>query len=222
MSRPDATASAALSGDIKPVFFAHLDFLTAPVRANNSGRSFTFPIDYENADLAGQTFDGISSTLIRVGEIRVQQNGTDSITVSLSGINGLDDDQLDEIETRANWQGRTARFYRLIRDAQNVSQGGIQHYYTGYMVSLNIAAAPQEQTINMRIEGYLAAYSEASNKTYLSQEQYDAGDLSARAAIAIANGTSGNSLVNNTPTGQFGGGGGGGFGSGIFNNTRLR
>jgi hypothetical protein len=39
------------------------------------------------------------------------------------------------------------------------------------------------------IESYLAALTSASNRTYLDQERYDAGDLSARAAIAIANGS---------------------------------
>jgi hypothetical protein len=119
---------------------------------------------------------------------------------------------LTTIGNRANWQGRVARLWRVIRDGQNVQQGGFQHYYTGYMTALNIEGSGETQTITVTIETYLAAFSAASNSTYLDQERYDAGDLSARAAIAIANGISGNPLVANTGSGYGNFGGFGGLG----------
>lgn len=208
MSRPDATASTALSGQvIKPIYFGFLDFVNEPIRANTSGADIT--ISGVNPDING-TYLGISGDLVEIGEIKVGQDGNDSLDISLSALIDLDNDMLNEIGNAANWQARTVQLWRAIRDSTNTQQGGYQHYYTGYMVDLQINAAPQNQLISITVEGYLAAFSDASNRTYLDQEKYDAGDLSARAAIAIANGTSGNSLVSNTPVPGFGGGGGGG------------
>ena len=99
------------------------------------------------------------------------------------------------------------------RDYVDPSQrGAIQHYYTGYMVALKIGGSPASQTIEVSIETYLAAFAQASNRSYLDQELFDPGDLSARAAVAIANGVSGNPLVSNTPTPGNGAGAGGGGG----------
>ena len=81
------------------------------------------------------------------------------------------------------------------------------------MTALDLDLSPESQTINLTIESYLAAFGRASGRTYMDQELYDPGDLSARAVIAIANGNSGNSLVSNTRTGT-GSGGGGGYGGG--------
>ena len=89
----------------------------------------------------------------------------------------------------------------MIRNEAGAQVGAIQHYYTGYMTSLGINGDPQEQSIELAIEGYIAAFGAASNRSYLDQELFDPGDLSARAAIAIANGVSGSPLTNNTPTG---------------------
>ena len=91
--------------------------------------------------------------------------------------------------------------WRLIRNEAGSQRGAIQHYYTGYMTSLSIGGDPGQQVIDISIESYLAAFGQASNRTYLDQDLFDPGDLSARASIAIANGVSGNPLTNNTPTG---------------------
>lgn len=204
ISRPDATASAQLDQDfIRPVFFAFMDFVNEPIRANTAGENISFT-GTGDADLDGFEFFGLSADLVEVSPIKMSEGGTDSVTATLSALIDLDNDMLNEIGDTANWQGRVARLWRIIRDADNVQQGAIQHYYTGYMVDLQINSLPQSQVIQMKIEGFVAAHSQPSNRSYLDQEKYDAGDLSARAAIAIANGTSGNPITNNT--GVSGGG----------------
>lgn len=206
MSLPDATASAALgAAHVRPVWFAYLDFDTDPVRANSSGATLT-PSGSGDADLDGQSFIGISHAFVNITPVRHGVGGSGSVTATLSGITGIDDDTLALIANPANWRGRVARLWRLIRNADNVAQGGYQPFHTGYMTSLDIIGGADEQKISVTIETYLAAFSSASNRTYLEQERFDSGDLSARAAIAIANGISGNPAINNTP----GGGGGGG------------
>lgn len=205
MSRPDATASAAIDQPtIRPVFFCHLDILGDPVRACTAGQSIAFA-GTGNADLDGYTFDGINPTMVDIGPVRDKDGGSDSVIAKLSGIVALDAELLSIIGDRANWQGRTAQLWRLIRDEFGTGQGAVQHYYTGWMTALTISGEPGDQTIELTIEGYLAAYSAASNRSYLDQERYDPGDLSARASIALANGNSTSPLTSGTPVNLGGG-----------------
>lgn len=206
MSRMDAAAAAALDAEtIRPVFFAYLDFAGDPLRANTSGASLTLP-SVGDPDLDGLTFDGINPKMVDIGPVRMKDGGSDTVRAKLSGLVGIDDALLAVIGNPANWQGRTARLWRMIRDEHGTQQGAIQHYYTGYMVAVSIGGDPTSQTIEVAIESYLAAFADASNRSYLDQEAFDPGDLSARAAIAIANGISGSPLVASTPNPGVGSG----------------
>lgn len=208
MSRPDAAASAALGADVvKPIWIAYLDFLGDPVRANSSGADIALT-GTGDPDLDGHTFIGIGHAFVEITPVSVQQGGSGTVTARLSGIPGLDSETLLQIGDKANWQGRPARLWRVIRNAQNVQQGAVNAYHTGYMVSCGISAQPETQAISVSIEGYLAAFSSASNRTYLDQERYDPLDLSARASIAITNGNTGNPITGGTPTTSSSGGGG--------------
>lgn len=198
MSLPDPTAAAALEEEVvKPVFFAWLDIDGDPVRANSSGHDIT-PMGTGDADLDGHLFIGIGASFIDISSVKVSDQGTESVTGTLSGLPEIDSDTFVLISDPANWQGRLARLWRVIRNAANIQQGGFQSYYTGYMTSLEVGGDEDGQMITVAIETYLAAFSAAPNRTYLDQGRYDAGDLSPRAAIAIANGVSG--ANGNTPT----------------------
>ncbi|TCP33278.1 hypothetical protein [Sphingomonas sp. BK235] len=199
MSRPDANASAALDRQIiRPVFFVYLDVLGDPLRACTAGRSLLVN-GTGDADLDGFVFDGLDATIVDIGPVRAKDGGSDAVSAKLSGLLTLDNELLNLIGGAANWQSRTARLWRMIRDEDGIQRGAIQHYYTGYMTALSIEGDPAVgQTINLIIEGYLAAYSQASGRTYMDQALYDPADLSAKAAIAIANGNSGSPLTSNT------------------------
>jgi len=217
MSLPDAAHAGALSLEvIKPVFFAWLDFVGDPVRANTSGHNIT-PAGTGDPELDGFEFLGISAKFVDVSPVKFKEGGSDTVTASLSGIVGLDHDTLALIQDPANWRGRTARLWRVIRNAANVQQGGFHAYYTGRMVNLKHQGTADGQVLMVQIETYLAAFSEASNRTYLDQELYDAGDLSARASIAIANGN-----YTGAPTRSGGSFGGGGVGGGGLNDALER
>jgi hypothetical protein len=215
VSLPDATHAAALEAEvIKPVWFAWLDIEGDPVRANTSGRDIT-PSGTGDADLDGLSFLGITARLVSISPVRIREGGSETVTAQLSGIQGLDADDLALLADPAAWRGRDARLWRIIRDASNVQQGGFHPYYTGKMVALTHRGNAEEQTIRVTIESYLAVFSSPSNRSYLDQSRYDAGDESARASIAIANGN-----YTGAPTGSSrggGGGGGGGFGSDTLN-----
>lgn len=216
MSLPDATHSAALDAAfIKPVWFAWLDILGDPVRANTSGANIT-PTGSGDADLDDLEFVGISARFVDVSPVKLKEGGSDAVTAQLSGIQGLDDDDLALLSNPANWRGRDARLWRTIRNASNEQQGGFHAYYTGKMVALTHSGSGEGQTIRVTIESYLSVFAEASNRTYLDQDRYDPGDQSARASIAIANGN----YTGARATGSNGGMGGGNRGGGVEFNER--
>ncbi|GLI99114.1 hypothetical protein [Sphingobium sp. BS19] len=200
MSRPDATASAALDQDfIRPGFFVFLDIVGDPVRCTTLGVDITIT-GSGIAEIDGFLFAGISSDFVDISPVRMKEGGSEQVTAKLSGLRDIDNDTLNTLGNSANWQGREALLWRMIRDGNGTQQGAIQHYYTGTMTSVRISGDPAGQTIEVAIESYLAALAAPSNRTYLDQEKYDSGDLSARAAIAIANGNSANPLTSNTAT----------------------
>jgi hypothetical protein len=88
--------------------------------------------------------------------------------------------------------------------------GNVWRFYTGIMSTATIRPSPDNQSIEIQIESYLASLTQASNRTYLDQKQFDSGDLSADAAIAIANGTTGSGLAGTGGGGGMSGGLGGG------------
>lgn len=198
MSRMDAAAATALNASvIRPVFLCYLDIVGDPLRATTGNQTITLT-GTGDADLDGKTFDGIDPTFVDIGSVKQKDGGSDSVTATLSGLIDLDTQLLNVVGNKANWQGRPARLWRIIRDEFGTQQGAIQSYYTGWMTALSIGGDPRSQTIELTIESYLSAYSAPSNRTYLDQQSFDPGDLSALAAIAIANGMSGNPLVANT------------------------
>jgi hypothetical protein len=53
---------------------------------------------------------------------------------------------------------------------------------------VSISGSAESQTVTLTIENYLTSIAGAQNKTYLIQNIFDAGDLSAETSIAAANG----------------------------------
>jgi hypothetical protein len=62
------------------------------------------------------------------------------------------------------------------------------------MMGVRVAGSADEQTIAIVIETYLSILTAPSNRTYMDSERYDAGDMSGRATIAIANSTGGGGI----------------------------
>lgn len=204
MSRPDPAASAALGGDVLPIWLIFMDFADEPLRGCSAGFDLTIT-GSGDPDLDSKTFEGINSRMIDVSDIDSGVSGTDTVQVRLSGIAGLDSDALDQMNNPALYQGRVCRLWRIIRNSDGEQIGGVQPYYTGYMTGAWVQSDPDEQIIQIDIEGYISAYSAPSMRTYLDQERYDPGDLSARAAIAIANSSGADpSLSATAPSGLAG------------------
>lgn len=187
MSLPDALFAAALDGDVvKPVEFVFLDFLGAPLRANSSGRDITIAGSGQ-PDLDGE-YIGVDPDIVTISSVKVSPGGSDTRWIRLSGIRGLDDETRTLLADPGNWQERLVRRWRLIRNADDQQQGGIQHFDTGYMMGLTHFGSVSALTIELTYESYLAAFAQAAGRTYLDQGAFDELDLSPAAALAIANG----------------------------------
>lgn len=222
----DATTQAALEAPILQWrMLLYADFQNDTLRATSGIYDKTIS-GSGDAELDG-TYQSLDHNLIEVGPVKHNESGSDTVTVSLNGILAATEFVQDRFESFINqrdgdyiqirgssllnilgditrWQGRTARLWFYVVDENENQIGSIIPYYTGYMDDITIAGAPSAQRITLSIENYLVTLAGASNKEYLSQNQYDSGDNSAAAVIAAANG-----LVGGVISGGGGGGGGG-------------
>jgi hypothetical protein len=188
-SQPDAAAQGALGADVRrPVRFVWLDVAGDPLRVTDAPYSIQFT-GTGDPDLDGHTFDAFGSQLLSVSPVRVREDGTDTVTLTLSGLAGIDDELMTLIGDKSKFQGRDCRIWYAMLDPENFGRiGTVWCDYTGYMTLPRIAGDKESQVIQLEVETYLAFLKRASGRTYLDQARYDPGDQSARLAIAIANG----------------------------------
>jgi hypothetical protein len=194
MAGPDASAIAALRSYTTPVhavYVGFLDILGDPIRVTTAPYDLVVVTGATgDADLDGHTFSAVDPQFISVGSITMKEGGADTVTCQLSGLIGVDTTLLNQIGTKANWQGRVARLWQMQLDESLTQVGAIWPWFTGYMTVPRITGDKTHQIIELDIESYLAFIRTASNRTYLSQFDFDSGDLSAQASIAVANGQS--------------------------------
>lgn len=189
MPLPDASAGAQLSsGAFSPEWIGFLDFQGDPVRVTTARSSITFS-GTGDPDLDGYTFSAIDPQFIGIGDIRSAEGGSDTVTVTLSGIVGPDTELLNVIGNRALWQTRVARLWAIIRNEAGVQQGAVWNFYTGRMSSVEIIGEPESQAVKLEIENYLASLKQASGRTYGAQGAYDPLDNTAALTIGAANGS---------------------------------
>lgn len=197
----DATTQAQLEGEILSWrVLCYADFSGDVLRATSGIYNKTVS-GSGDSELDG-TYESYNHELINVGAVTHQEEGTDTVTISLSGLIVNNVDFLNLIGTKSNWQGRVARLWFYCVDDDETQVGSIIPYYTGYMNDITILGSPESQTVALTIENYLATLAGSQAKTYLTQSAYDSGDTSAAASIAAANG-----LVEGVISGSSGGGG---------------
>lgn len=219
MPGPDATASAELQAPVlHPCWVGWLDFDGDPLRLTTAPYDVTFSGEGD-PDLDGFTFVAADPRIIQISDVHHREDGSETVTASLSGLPVIDADLLNIIGDPSKWRGRAAALWLMLYDEDLNRVGNVWKYYTGIMSAAPIRPSPENQTIEIQIESYLASLSQASNRTYLDQKQFDPGDLSADAAIAIANGKNGNGLAG---TGGGGMPGNGGYGGGFLREAENR
>lgn len=184
----DSTAQGQVAtGQFAPAYFIWIDVVGDPIRITTFGQNVTFT-STGDSDLDGNTFVSFDHRVISVGDVSNTDNGSDTLTVTLSGIQAIDATLMTAIANTANWRGRSVRLWMQVYDPTGVTaKGAIVPYYTGYASSVKIMPAPDSQTIVLEVENYLSLFSAASNRSYLNQSDYDPSDTSAAATLAAAN-----------------------------------
>lgn len=207
MSDPDLATIAALGAEVvRPAFLGWLDFAGDPIRATTWETSLAIT-GSGDSDLDGHEFSAVDPRFINVGPVKRQTGGSDTVTVSLSGIVGPDSELLDVLGDETRWKGRFCRLWFVLKHEDGTNVGGFVPYFKGRMVDYSIDCKPTTQTVNLLVETYLAMLTDASNRTYLDQADFDPNDQSAGLTLAVANGAKTAAALATQ------GAGGGGFGS---------
>ena len=183
----DATTQAALEGTVvnwRVLIYA--DFVGDVLRGTTGlyDKAISGSGDVE---LDG-TYDSFNHDLINVSTVKHNESGSDTVSISMSGLVVNNADFLAIIGDKSKWQGRVARLWFYCVNENEGQVGSIIPYYTGYMNEVGITGDAQSQTVTLTIENYLTSIAGAQNKTYLIQNIFDAGDLSGEAAVSAANG----------------------------------
>lgn len=191
MSNVNGAVQAVIEGQVVNArWVCYLDVDTDPLRATTGlyNKAFSGTGD---VDLDGYTFESYPAELISVSEVQHDESGSNQVSVSMSGLIVNNEAFLNLIGDRTKWQGRTARLWWYVVDGNETQiTSNVYGYYTGYMNDVTINGSPESQSITMTIEHYLATLTVTSNKTYAMQREFDSGDYSADASVAVANGTS--------------------------------
>jgi len=182
-------AAASLVGTIRPFWVGYLDFLGDPVRVCTLPYDWT-PTGTGDADLDGLVFMSFPAAFINVSPVRHQADGSDTVSVSLSGIPGADTTLLTALADRSKWRGRVARLWRGLANSEFVPTV-LEGYYTGYMMQPLFAGDPTTQTVQIQIENYLAVMIGARRRTYQDNAEHDPLDISPARIRAAANGIEG-------------------------------
>lgn len=186
----DATTQAALEGTILNWrILVYADFVGDVLRGT-SGLYDKVVSGSGDTELDG-TYESFSNNIINIGEVKHNENGSDTVAISMGGLVVNNLAFLNMIGNKANWQGRIARLWFYCVDENENQVGSIIPYYTGYMNEIAISGNPSEQTVTLEIENYIVSLVGSPSKTYMQQSIFDAGDDSASAAVAAANGMDG-------------------------------
>ena len=183
----DATTQAALNAQVvnwRVLIYA--DFVGDVLRGTSGLYDKTIS-GSGDSELDG-IYDSFNHDLINVSPVKHNETGSDTVAISMSGLVVNNNEFLNLIGDKAKWQGRIARLWFYCVDQNENQIGSVIPYYTGYMNEVSINGNPNAQTVTLTIENYLASIAGAQNKTYLIQNIFDAGDLSAETSIAAANG----------------------------------
>lgn len=183
----DATTQAALEAQVvywRVLIYADFD---GDVLRGTSGIYDKTVSGSGDSELDG-TYESYDHNLINVGPVQHNETGSDTVSISLGGLVVNNADFLALIDDESNWQGRAARLWFYCVDEDENQVGSIIPYYTGYMNNIKISGSPEVQRVELTIENYIVTLTGAGGKTYMMQERYDSGDLSANATIASANG----------------------------------
>ena len=187
MPLPVSPATEALASPILRLSrLGFFDFLGDPLRATDAPYDLTFGSIPSDPELDGDYF-AVDGSVVEITPITHTRENSNTVSVTLSGLITLNSAMMTLLGNRTNWVGREAIIWYMLHSEDASAIGAPWRHYTGRMVNVQYAGDATSSLIKVSIENYLASLSEASNKTYLSQKEFDATDNSAVASLAAAN-----------------------------------
>jgi hypothetical protein len=183
----DSTAQAALGDHFAVAWYIFLDLDGDPLRVTTFGQDTVFS-STGDVDLDGNTFVAFGGAARRR---RRKQFGKRLRHAARHPVRHClhrhDAARRDRRQDQVAGPPLPHMVPALRRCGSNAPRRNRQPLHRLY-VEVRFVAAPKGQTIQLSVENYLAYTTQASNRSYLNQKDYDAADTSAAATIAAANG----------------------------------
>lgn len=206
MPLPDTLAKTGLQSKVQRLSrLGFFDFVGDPLRSTDYPYDISF-VGNPDAELNGSYFP-MDKSIIEIGPISHNKENSDTLTVTLSGLISLDATMMTYLGNRANWFGRQAIIWFMVSNEAASTYGQPWRHYTGRIVNVTYEGDGESSRVTVHVENYLANISQAANKTYLSQQEFDPADRSAAASIAAVNSRN---VLGTSSLGGNGEGGGGG------------
>lgn len=194
MSNVPSAVQTALEAQSVPIrWVCYLDVLGDPDRITTGLYDKTFS-GTGDPDLDGYTYSSFTNATISVSDVKHDESGAETVVVRVSGLVVNDAAFLALMGDKTKWQGRSARLWWYVVDANEAQVGSVYGYYTGYMNDISIKGSAASQVVEISIENYLVSIFKTGSKTYQMQGDFDANDKSAAASLAAANGNTGSNV----------------------------
>jgi len=184
-----ATLAELTSPTIYPVWICRLDVANDPVYVHTGLGNLTFAsgMGYDSA-LVGYTFIG-SGNIFKIDVITDSQDGSQTLNLSLPGVQ-LGDDYLNQIINNGDlWQGNEAYLWFATFDQFGNLVGAPIRVKSARMDQMTMEIDPgnSQGTLTVSLESQAAYNSEANQNRYNQQTQIDSTDTSMIYIYALAN-----------------------------------
>ena len=227
----DAATATAFDNPILPMAaIVYLDVQNDPLFAWSGIGDLVFTAGQTgDANLDGNTFSG-TGTLIEIGSIAEGIGGSDSLEITLPGVD-INDNELKQVVTNRNrWQFRRAIVWLVLLDPNTYAIAGKPfRIKTGRMDQMPYSENASGGTIKCTIEGQQSYGNSALATRYAEQIDINPNDTSQKYVFWLANVTAGaagvasaSSVTNSGGGGGGGGGGGRGGGRGSYGEYSVR
>lgn len=169
-------AAEVIAPQIKPVWIVRLDIETDPVYAW-TGRGQFVASDTGDDALDGHTYDGLGN-IGEISSIKEDNNGSDTVTLTLPGVE-LDQELLDQIVNDARkWQGRRAWLWlAFLNETYGVVANPIR-VKSAVMDQMKLNDDGGTGTIVVTLESHQAHISRQTRTRYSRQRDIDPEDAS--------------------------------------------
>lgn len=169
-------------------YFIRLDIESDPILAWTGFGSYAFAPDFQDAALAGQTFQGITHLVADVSTVTEGQGGSEAVVLSLPGVDITDEAMRQVVYDRRRWQFRQAWLWVAMLSPQGAVVGVPIRLKSGRMDQMTIVEENDGSgTVKCQIESAQSYLSEALATRWSEQKDFDPSDTSQDYVWSLAN-----------------------------------